>query len=173
VVVVTPDNEPFVDLVQVRAEGAFGTGLLVGRGLVLTALHCVCDPDNGWRVRNDTGVYPLRELRGVQEGEERNHSARIVWPRTDALGENPPDVAVLQIDEADPPVALIKHRFAELPLDPIMGSACGFPKAAEGPQLPGRRIEFNQPCRITYTSETRHALTIDAGSAGIRRGPRG
>lgn|GEM_PF-3702775 len=40
-IVVVPDNEPFVDLVQVRASGAFGTGLLVGRGLVLTALHGV------------------------------------------------------------------------------------------------------------------------------------
>jgi len=66
VVVVTPDNAPFVDLVQVRAEGNFGTGLLVGRGLVLTALHCVCNPDNGWQVRNNVGVYPLREL---QEGQ--------------------------------------------------------------------------------------------------------
>ena len=55
-IVVTRDNEPFVDLVQVRAEGAFGTGLLVGRGHVLTALHCVCNPDNGWQVRSDVGV---------------------------------------------------------------------------------------------------------------------
>ena len=35
-VLVTPDNEPFVDLVQIRAEGSFGTGLLVRPGLVMS-----------------------------------------------------------------------------------------------------------------------------------------
>ena len=157
---VTPDNEPFVDLVQIRAAGAFGTGLLVGRGLVLTALHCVRDPEHGWQTRNDLGVYLLRDL---QRGEEHHYSARIKWPCTDTFDDNPRDVAVLQIDDADPPEALVRNRrFGEIPRDPTTGSARGFPKATSGPQLPGGRIEHNQPGRVTYTSETRHALTIDA-----------
>jgi hypothetical protein len=81
-VVDTPEIEAFGDLVQVRAKGAFGTGLLVGPGLVLTALHCVCDPNRDWAVRSRVGIYLLREL---QKGEERHHNARIVWPRIGAV----------------------------------------------------------------------------------------
>jgi hypothetical protein len=158
VVVVTLDNEPFVDLVQVRAEGAFGTGLLVGRGLVLTALHCACNPEGDWRVRNDLGVYLLRDL---QRGVERHLSAHVVWPRTDGLGKHPPDIAVLQIVGVDPPSALVRHRFGALPRTPTMGSARGFPATSKG-SLPGGRIEHDQPGRVTYTSLTRRALTIDA-----------
>lgn len=175
----TPDNEPFVDLVQIRAVGAFGTGLLVGRGLVLTALHCVRNPDQGWAVRDDLGVYLLREL---QHGEERSYTVRIVWPRTNTFGEDPPDVAVLQIVDAAPPKALVRHRFGELPLNPADGSALGFPKAtSRGHQLPGGRIERNQPGRVTYSCQTRPTLTIDATGrhevenrerwAGISGGP--
>ena len=156
---VTPDNEPFVDLVQVRAEGAFGTGLLVGRGLVLTALHCACDPKGQWRVRARLGVYLLREL---QKGVEHHLDAHVVWPQTEALGEHPRDVAVLQIDGDHPPAPLGEHKFGELPRTPTMGSARGFPASAKGSLLPGGRIEHDQPGRVTYTSATRRALTIDA-----------
>jgi hypothetical protein len=60
------------------------------------------------------------------------------------------------------PEALVRHRFGELPRAPINGTARGFPKATSGRQLPGGRIEHNQPGRVTYTSQTRRALTIDA-----------
>jgi WD40 repeat protein len=156
---VTPDNEPFIDLVQVRSAGSFGTGLLVGRGLVLTALHCARDPKNSWRIFDDLGVCLLREL---QRGVEYSYSAHIVWPSTDTFGEDPPDVAVLQIDVPNPPEALVRHRFGELPQTPTDGTARGFPKATSGSQLLGGRIEHNQPGRVTYTSHTRRALTIDA-----------
>jgi hypothetical protein len=159
VLAVTPDNEPFIDLVQIRAEGVFGTGLLVGRGLVLTALHCACDPKRQWRVRDRLGVYPLRDL---QQGVERHLDAHILWPRREALRERPPDVAVLRIDGDDPPAPLVEHKFGELPRTPTMGSARGFPASAKGSLLPGGRIEHDQPGRVTYTSATRRALTIDA-----------
>lgn len=157
--IITPDNEPFVDLVQIRSDSSFGTGLLVGRGLVLTALHCVRDPDNGWQVFDNLGVYLLREL---QLGEERHYDAHIVWPRTDSFAEDPPDVAILKLDLTDPPEALVNHCFGELPRVPTTGYALGFPRTTSGKQLPGGRIEHNQPGRVTYTSETLRALTIDA-----------
>ena len=156
---VTPDNEPFVDLVQIRGTGSFGTGLLVGRGLVLTALHCARDLKNSWQIFDNLGVYLLREL---QRGTEHSYSAHIVWPSTDTFGEDPPDVAVLQIDDPNPPEALVRHRFGELPQTPTDGTARGFPKTTSGSQLPGGRIEHNQPGRVTYTSHTRRALTLDA-----------
>lgn len=152
-------NEPFVDLVQVRADDAFGTGLLVGRGLVLTALHCACDPKGQWRVRNNLGVYLLRDL---QQGIENHLDAHIVWPRTEILGKHPPDVAVLQIDGDCRPVPSGEHKFGDLPRTPTVGSARGFPASSKGSFLPGGRIEYDQPGRVTYTSATRRALTIDA-----------
>jgi hypothetical protein len=72
------------------------------------------------------------------------------------------DVAVLQIEEADPPVAPVEYRFEKLPRAPTTGSVRGFPPATKGPQLPGGRIEHDQPGRVGYTSLTRRALTIDA-----------
>jgi hypothetical protein len=159
VLVVTPDNEPFVDLVQVRGEGHFGTGLLVRRGLVLTALHCVRDREPPWRVFNNLGVYLLRDL---QRGVECDLDAEVIWPQTEALAKHPPDIAVLQITGAEPAVPLAEHKFGELPRTPTMGSARGFPASAEGSLLPGGRVEHDQPGRVTYTSATRRALTIDA-----------
>jgi hypothetical protein len=156
---VTPDNRPFVDLVQICAEGSFGTGLLLGRGLVLTALHVVCDPEAGWRFRSGLGIYLLREL---WQGREDPLDAQLVWPRAEVSGERPPDVAVLQIKGADPPKALTQVKFGELPRVPTMGSARGFPRLARGPLLPGGRTEHDQPGRVTYTSWARRALTIDA-----------
>jgi hypothetical protein len=156
---IPPESEPFIDLVQIRASGSFGTGLLVGRGLVLTALHVVCDPKKDWQPRADLGVYLLREL---QKKKEHHHSAKLIWPQIEAVGEDSPDVAVLQIDEPVPPEAKAEHKFGELPRAPTQGSARGFPRSTGGSELPGGRIEHDQPGRVHYTSETRRALTIDA-----------
>jgi hypothetical protein len=156
---VTPENEPFVDLVQIRAQGAFGTGLLVGRGLVLTALHVAADADRGWQARPNLGVNLWRDL---QDGNKTSHPAVIEWRPSTADGETPPDVVVLRIDEPNPPEPRAKHRFGELPKAPTDGSARGFPRSAKGSQLPGDRIEHDQPGRIHFTSLTRRALTIDA-----------
>jgi hypothetical protein len=153
---VPASQERFIDLVQVRGEGLFGTGLLVGLGLVITALHCVRDPDRGWRAFDKVGVYLLRELKD----REHHHPARIVWPQADVLGENPPDVAVLQIEGDNPPAARAKHRFGEVPRTPTLGSALGFPVVARGSELPGGRVEHDQPGLVHQTSVTRRALTI-------------
>ena len=156
---VPPEKKPFIDLVQIRAEGAFGTGLLVGPGLVLTALHCVCALEGSPRPRARLGVYLLRDL---WDGEEVHLQASIVWPRLVSLTERPPDVAVLRIDCDASPDALAEHRFGELPWVSTDGSARGFPKSAEGAELPGGRTERDQPGRVHFTSVTRRALTIDA-----------
>jgi WD40 repeat protein len=159
VVDITPEDEPFVDLVQVRAEGAFGTGLLVGRGLVLTALHCVCDLKAACRIR-PFGVYLFRDLRNRVE---RDLDAKVIWPKMEGLTKNSPDVAVLQIEGDDPPAPMVKYRFGELPRTPTIGCVRGFPACdKDSPLLPGGRIERNQPGRVTFTSRTRRALTIDA-----------
>lgn len=152
-----PEIEPFIDLVQIRAVGAFGTGLLVGPGLVLTALHTVCDPNDGWKVRKDAGVYLWRELR---EGKELHRDVHIVWPDFDAPLMDPVDIAVLQLVDPDQPKPLAKQRFGELPSKATEGSARGFPRATAGSELPGNRIEHDQPGTIHYTSVTRHALTF-------------
>src|SRR4051794_11625784 len=127
----TPDNKPFVDLVQVRAAGAFGTGLLVGRGIVLTALHCVADPKAGWRLRDNVGVYLLREL---QQKTERHLKAHFIGGKEDVA--DPADVALLAIEGPDPPRALGCFGFCELPQEPVLGSMRGFPAVAAGPRLP-------------------------------------
>lgn len=154
-------QERFIDLVQIRAEGEFGTGLLVGHGLVLTALHLVRDRGLGWRIRERVGVYLLREL---QKNNRHHYAARIVWPQAEEFGENPPDVAVLQIEGHDPPAAQTKHHFGAIPQKSIRGSALGFPKASEGSGLPDKRIERDQPGWIHLTSITRRALTISSTS---------
>jgi WD40 repeat protein len=80
------------------------------------------------------------------------------------LPKDPPDIAVLRIVSSDLPGPLAKHAFGELPQTPTVGSARGFPKFApkSARGLPGGRIEYDQPGRVTYTSETRRSLTIDA-----------
>jgi V8-like Glu-specific endopeptidase len=60
-----PDGWALVDLVQVRTEKPFGSGLLIGPGLVLTALHCVADPDNGWSPHQTIAVNLWRDLSGL------------------------------------------------------------------------------------------------------------
>jgi hypothetical protein len=67
--VVYSGSPEFVDLVQIRCPAeedvptGFGSGLLVGHGIVLTALHCVTIKDRGWRARNEIR-YLHRDLRG-------------------------------------------------------------------------------------------------------------
>ena len=85
---IPPESEPFIDLVQIRAKGSFGTGLLVGRGLVLTALHLVCDPKKDWQARTDLGVYLLRELQ--QKKKERHHSCAASLAPTRRFGKASP-----------------------------------------------------------------------------------
>jgi hypothetical protein len=160
---VARDWKPFADLVQIRAVGQFGTGLLIGRGLVLTALHCVCDPANGWRRREGLEVHLFRYL---FQKSVMPFGAEVVWPQLKDLGDHPPDIAVLQIkaddpSADDPPTALVEHVFGELPLVPTNGSARGFPKSAAGPELLDGRVEHEQPGRVHYTSLTRRSLTID------------
>jgi hypothetical protein len=156
---IAPEDEPFIDLVQIRAQGSFGTGLLIARGLVLTALHCAANPKEQWRTRDQLGVYLFRDLK---QGSERHRPAHIAWPRTSELGADCPDVAVLRIDEEAPPYPLARHPFGELPRVTTLGSAQGFPFSARGSQLPGGRVEHDQPGRVHYTSSTRRALTLDS-----------
>ncbi len=159
--VVAPEEAPFIDLVQVRAGGAFGTGLLIAPGIVLTALHLVWDSAQVGGRRDRLGIYLLRDLQNPTVGE-RHLDARVVWPNLETLSENPADVAVLEVLGTAPPLPSVVHRFGELPQTPTMGSARGFPACTKGAKLPGGRIERDQPGRVTYSSRTRRALTIDA-----------
>ena len=109
-------------------------------------------------------------LARVAGGQEHDRSGHIVWPDVAALGKNPPDLAVLEIVEPDPPQRLVKHRFGELPRAPTSGSARGFPRAAKGSGLPGDRIEHDQPGLVHYTSETRRALTFYATGRHMMKG---
>ena len=151
----TPEERAFGDLVQVRADGQFGSGLLVGQGRVLTVLHCIRWPDG--RVRDHLQVY-LRDDLTKRTG--RFFRATVVWP--ERLDLPLPDVAVLAIEEANAPAAIMEHRFGELPRVPTQGSARGFPAFATGDELAGERLERDQPGRVYFTSLTRRELTIDA-----------
>lgn len=156
---ISPEEAPFIDLVQIRTEGSFGSGLLVGPGLVLTALHCVCQLDENCVPRKTIGVYLFRTLKIQQE--EVHLKAEIVWPNLDEIRNNSPDVALLRIIADVLPTPLSKIQFGELPDVPTVGVARGFPPFVSGTQLPGEREEYEQPGRVTYTSLTRRQLTID------------
>lgn len=127
----------------------------MGQGRVLTALHCVRSPDG--RARKHLQVY-LRDDLAKKNG--RFFRATVIWPERLYLPS--PDVAVLQIGGDDAPTAVADHRFSELPRVPILGSARGFPAFAKGEELPGGRLEREQPGRVHFTSLTRRELTIDA-----------
>src|SRR4029077_12782133 len=122
--------------VQIRCDGSFGSGLLVGQGIVLTALHCVADPDQRWRDRGPVGVYLWRDL---YSGQEREYPGRIAWP---AERRSPADLAVVVIDGEDAPQSQLTYHYHQVPLGQVAVSARGFPKAAAGTGLPGGRVEI-------------------------------
>jgi hypothetical protein len=95
-----PDGWALLDLVQIRTEKRFGSGLLVGPGLVLTALHCVADPENDWSRYGGIGVNLWRDLVGSQGKLPKEHSYRatVVWHPDVDRAVVPPDIALLKLD---------------------------------------------------------------------------
>jgi hypothetical protein len=94
------DGWAFLDLVQVRTEKPFGSGLLVGPGLVLSALHCVADPDNGWSLYQTIAVNLWRDLFGLEgtSPNGRSYRATVIWRPLILTDAAPPDIVVLQLD---------------------------------------------------------------------------
>src|SRR5690348_13367411 len=101
---VDASNKPYVDLVQVNclAEGglppSFGSGLLVGRGVVLTALHCVAVKEQEWRERKNIQLVLWRDL---EAHDVQFFEAHIAWPPTPR--RNAPDFAILTIEATSAP----------------------------------------------------------------------
>src|SRR5262249_55547118 len=93
-----PEIRMFFDLVQVRSPSAFGSGLLVGRGIILTALHCVAIKEQGWRDRDAITVYLWRDL---LRDDAKPYTAQVVWPPMPR--NDPADIAVLAINSPDLP----------------------------------------------------------------------
>ena len=157
-----PGNWVFADLVQIRGD-SFGSGLLVAPGLVLTALHCVADPDRGWAPRGTIEVYLLRELDG-DPPLERGWPARIVWRAPPVAGRAPPDLALLGLDGPEDgrplprPTRPGRLRWGEAGIMPVPASALGFPKVTTGPVLPGGREEGAFPGSVNLFSKSRDAL---------------
>ncbi len=152
----------FADLVQIRGD-SFGSGLLVAPGLVLTALHCVADPERDWAPRGTTEVYLLRELAG-EPPMERGWPARILWRAMPSAGRAPPDIALLGLEEAEDgtplprPVRPGRLRWREPGITPVAASALGFPKVTTGQALPGGREEGAFPGTANLFSVSRDVL---------------
>ena len=157
-----PDGWAFCDLVQIRG-GSFGSGLLVGPGLVLTALHCVADPARGWRFHDVTEVVLWRELAGFGGAApvERGWSARVVWPPAPPVGGDPPDIALLRLaDDPPPPAPMRRHplRYGRLGIESEGTAALGFPKLAAGEALRGGRQENALSGRANLASVSARAI---------------
>jgi hypothetical protein len=145
-----PETRMFFDLAQIRSPAsdhtpsAFGSGLLVGCGVVLTALHCVAIREQGWRDRDGIMVYLWRDLLG---NHANPYTAQLVWPPTPR--NNPADIAVLAIHNPDLsqpqelPRPLEQWTYPELPNGQFDVEVRGFPRISAGDSLLGGRQEQN------------------------------
>jgi len=159
---VLPGQEPFIDLVQVRTRDSFGSGLLIGPGIVLTALHCVADPKNGWRERADIGLYLWRELVGVGGApQERQVDAAVAWR---GEGANPPDLAVLRTLR-DAPEPMREWQRSALPVNDTDARAIGFPDITAGNNVVGGREELNVGGKAIYSGYSNRTVTFNSTSA--------
>jgi len=72
------------------------------------------------------------------------------------------------------PAAQVEHRFGDVPRVPTWvptpGSARGFPASTAGRQLPGGRIEHDQPGRVHYTGSVAATASKASFAPGRRRG---
>ncbi len=159
-----PDEfEPYMDLVQVRTADAFGSGLLVGPGIVLTSRHCIANPDQGWRPRDNITVCLWRELKGAGVPPAENEiDATIGWPRYPGE-DGPEDLAVLVLQDKPEPRATWRYR--SLGPGSEAAQARGFPSAGAGKGLSGDRIERNLAGAASNFSATQRTILfkIEAG----------
>jgi hypothetical protein len=145
-----PETRMFFDLAQIRSPAsddtpsAFGSGLLVGCGVVLTALHCVAIKERGWSDRDAITVYLWRDLLGKHV---KPYTAQLVWPPTPR--NNPADIAVLAIHNPglsqpqELPRPLEQWTYPELPNGQFDVEVRGFPRISAGDSLLGGRQEQN------------------------------
>ncbi|MBD2746693.1 trypsin-like peptidase domain-containing protein [Microvirga sp. BT688] len=143
-----PNGWAFLDLVQIRTDDPFGSGLLVGPGIVLTALHCVADSENGWQLRSTITVNLWRDLFGLDGARpnERSYRAKVIWQPEIHQDVEPPDIALLEFKVTEGTPVPSPRRpgpllYAELGLYDAEVVATGFPALLEGGVLPGKRYE--------------------------------
>jgi Trypsin-like peptidase domain len=169
---ITPETRPFYDLVQIRCSGiepdpgTVGSGLLVGHGIILTALHVVAAKTQGLADRAEIKVYLWRTLR---KGDPRVYAARVIWP----LGprKDLPDLAILAIDGDDAPKPGVPCTYCELPEKGFAADARGFPKAAAGVALMGGREEHRQFGSAGFSNESRNTFSFKSDAASADEGP--
>jgi Trypsin len=175
-----PDlQRPFADLVQIvsaaedGADASFGCGLLVRKGVVLTALHCVGigSQGSGWRGRTSIQVRLWRDLLSVDPPAV--YVGRICWPELPGSAE---DIAVLRLagqDGVSVPAPVSPAEYCKLPNEgeDILAAARGFPAVAgANPAVTGNRAPVNlSGLASLYGSApptVRFKSTSDAAAAG-------
>jgi hypothetical protein len=167
------------DLVQVRADGSFGSGMIVGEGLVLTAFHCVADPAHGWTLRNTIAVNLWRDLFGLNGAQpfERSYLSTVIWhPEIPPTGQ-PPDLALLKLHvsagRAVPsPTRLGPLFYAAVGATKIPAFALGFPHLIGAGVLPGGRDEGVFPGDAHLLSRSRPTISFTSTIIAASGGPK-
>ena len=152
-----------MDLVQIRAKGSFGSGLLVRDGIILTSLHCIADPDRNWMDYNSIGAYLWRDLKGIEIAKpiERHLPLRVAW-RPPPSSNPAIDMIVMQVITEPPPKPFSPALWCRTSTETYEGTARGFPALMDKQNILGSSGEINLGGSITFTSSTARSVLFNS-----------
>jgi hypothetical protein len=149
------DDLAAISFVQGPGEGSFGSGYLIAKGLVLTAVHVLNFPNAKKPLSTGWTVQLLRDRN--QPIWQQGYSAEVVWraPREH-------DLALLKLSEpVEPRLSVLLARYDSVGI--LETFAAGFPRASRTADNLAREYKVEARLRVAQITDYPLRLTVAPG----------